>query len=277
MCLGEVFRQTSQEDLNVSVFLVDDGSTDGTADVVKANYPKVQVLIGNGNLFWNRGMHLAFGAALERGFDYYFWLNDDTHLHEGAIRVLINIHQELSANDKGASIIIGSTRDPVSGDFTYGGYLRSRSSPFRLGLRLVAPSEKLNSCDSFCGNCVLIPQQVADKVGNINPVYMHRWGDVDYGLRALEQGIHTWIAPGFLADCETNPVADRWKNPEFQLVDRFRDLNSIKGLGEHDWPAFLKRHGGIFWPIIWVRPYLRIILEALFSFPKTIISRLTGP
>jgi GT2 family glycosyltransferase len=276
MCLGEVFQQASQEDINVSVFLVDDGSTDGTADTVKANYPKVDVLMGSGNLYWNRGMHLAFGAALEKGFDYYLWLNDDTHLHQGAIGTLLNIHRELSATDRGNGIIIGSTRDPVSGEFTYGGYLRTRSSPCRLGLRLVPPTGKLNSCDSFCGNCVLIPQQVANKVGNINPVYMHRWGDVDYGLRALEHGIQTWVAPGFLADCATNPVADRWKNPNLPLLTRFRDLNSLKGLGKHDWPAFVRRHGGICWPIIWVRPYLRIILEALLSFPKSVISRTTG-
>ncbi len=268
-CLDVVFKQASANNINLTVILVDDGCIDGTSNSVRKRYPQVQILVGDGKLFWNRGMHLAFGKAMEDSFDYYLWLNDDIHLHEGAIYKLLSFHQYLLNKGKPNSIIISSTRDPVGGEFTYGGYKRA-SSLFPSSLRLVSPSDRLEPCDTFCGNCVLIPRQVADKVGNLDPEYLHRWGDVDYGLRALENNCTTWIAPGYLADCEGNSLADKWRDPTLPILERVRELHSLKGLGAHDWPKFIRRHGGTFWPLFWIRPYLRILYDTLVNAPKII-------
>src|SRR5574343_1009849 len=67
------------------VVLVDDGSTDGTADRVRRNYPDVHVVTGSGNLFWNGGMRLAWQSALPFEPSFFLWLNDDTVLRAGAI------------------------------------------------------------------------------------------------------------------------------------------------------------------------------------------------
>ena len=48
---------------NGEVFLVDDGSSDGTGIVVKEMFPEITVIQGNGKLFWNRGMFYAWDAA----------------------------------------------------------------------------------------------------------------------------------------------------------------------------------------------------------------------
>jgi len=273
-CLDVVFEQAMHDDINITVILVDDGSTDGTYSKVAEKYPQVKILIGDGNLYWNRGMHLAFSKALEEGFDYYLWLNDDTHLHERAIYKLLGFHQDLLDKGKPNSIIITSTRDPESGDFTYGGYRRVNSlNP--LSLSLLSPSDILEPCDTFCGNCVLIPRQVTDMVGNLDPDYLHRWGDVDYGLRALEKNCITWIVPGYLADCEGNKLADKWRDPALPMRERIRELHSLKGLGVHDWPKYVRRHGGAFWPLFWIRPYVRIAYDTLINAPKTITSRVS--
>jgi GT2 family glycosyltransferase len=52
----------------LDVYVVDDASTDGTADRVSAEHPEVVLLRGNGDLFWNGGTRVALGAALRRDY-----------------------------------------------------------------------------------------------------------------------------------------------------------------------------------------------------------------
>jgi GT2 family glycosyltransferase len=115
----------------------------------------------------------------------------------------------------------------------------------------------------MCGNCVLIPNAVANIVGNIAPEYRHKWGDVDYGMRAVKSGCQVWIAPGYLADCSANPDADRWQTPGVPLKERLAELHSVKGLGKQDWFRVVRRHAGVMWPLVWLSPYVRVLISSL--------------
>lgn len=258
-CLERLFAQRDCDACSISVYLVDDGSSDGTGESVKRNYPQVTVVYGDGNLYWNRGMHRAFGEALKTGFDYYLWLNDDTLMHEDALSTMLQTHMQLVSAGKGGSIIVASTRDPATGAFTYGGYVSKTKAGNPLHLKLQPPGPEPLVCVTMCGNCVLIPKEVADRVGNIDPVYLHRWGDVDYGLRARAAQCECWIAPGYIADCPGNPGADRQRDRSLPFSQRLTELHSLKGLGKEDWLRFVRTHGGPLWMTIWVRPYLRLV------------------
>jgi len=83
-CLEALYQNALSQDYSLHVILVDDGSTDGTGEAVRELYPSVEIIRGDGNLYWNKGMYRAFGHAMETGFDAYLWLNDDT----GCIQLL---------------------------------------------------------------------------------------------------------------------------------------------------------------------------------------------
>ena len=266
-CLSHLFNQSIYGDMNLKVYLVDDGSTDGTGTIVKEKYPKINVIYGNGDLFWNRGMHRAFGEALKVGFDFYLWLNDDTLLYPNALSTLLEAHLDLVGRGRTASIIVASTRDSVTGEFTYGGLITAGKLFNPLQLRLQPPRTEAVSCDTMCGNCVLIPKQVTDVIGNIDPTYLHRYGDVDYGLRARAAHCDLWIAPGYLADCQENPNADRHQDQKLSFRERLDELHGLKGLGKGDWFRFVRTHGGPLWIGVWVLPYLRLIYD---SFRKVL-------
>ena len=81
-CLEHLHAQSVllEKQASINGFLMDDGSTDGTTEAVRERFPSVEVLQGDGSLFWNGGMHAAFAEALKGDYDYYLWLNDDTFL-----------------------------------------------------------------------------------------------------------------------------------------------------------------------------------------------------
>lgn len=259
-CLTSLYEQNINL-MSMHVFLVDDGSTDGTAAEVREKFPKVNIIHGNGSLFWNRGMHLAFSRSLKIEFDFYLWLNDDTHLYPKALSNLFNLYYR--QNHIGENpIIVGSTLDPYTKKISYGGYKRDSSwHPFKY--QLINPNHKLPvSCDTMCGNCVLIPKQVVDIVGNINPTYRHRWGDVDYGLRAKRAGCKIYTAPGFIGECSFNMHSNTWEDKKLTFKQRLHAINSIKGLQKEDWKYYTRRYGGFFWFLFWLSPYVKIFFSS---------------
>ena len=78
-CLKSIYFQKKIEQYDVKVFLVDDGSTDGTPEYIKENFPEIILIQGDGNLYWGGGMYLAWEEALKykKNFDYFLWVNDD--------------------------------------------------------------------------------------------------------------------------------------------------------------------------------------------------------
>ena len=55
---------------NYTVIIIDDGSTDGTEDMVKEKYPYVILLKGDGSLWWSGATNIGIKKAIEMGADY---------------------------------------------------------------------------------------------------------------------------------------------------------------------------------------------------------------
>ena len=264
-CLAALSDQVLPSGVVLTVILADAGSTDGTSEAVRVRYPQVQLLQGTTDLFWNGGMRLAWAEALNGDFDFYLWLNDDTDLEPDAIGRLLQASDGLASAGCDNTIIVGSTRDPYTGAQTYGGVVRSsRFHPLKY--RVVPPAEnKLQRCDTMNGNCVLVTREAARRTGNLRREFTHGIGDFDYGLRARASGCTIWVAPGFIGTCARDSGADRWANVGLTLRECWNQMNSPKGLPVWEYCRYVRQHGGLFWPLFWVLPYLRLIIGALLS------------
>ncbi len=261
--LRALFAQALPPRVSLTVFQVDDGSSDGTAEAIAAEFPHVRLLAGDGTLFWGGGMRMAFGEALKEDFDHYLWLNDDTVLDSAAIAGLLATHRALSAGDRGKIIVVGTTRDPETGLPTYGGVARrSRIHPMKY--RLVTPAATAQPCSAMNGNVVLIPRKVAQVVGNISQDYTHSMGDFDYALRARKAGCTLWVAPGYVGTCRQNRMANTWMDGSLPLYQRLRKAITVKGLPPGEYGRFLRAHGGFLWPAFWIMPYVRVALVGIW-------------
>lgn len=258
-CLEALFENTIPQGSSLAVILVDDGSTDGTAREVQQRFPRVEILRGDGSLFWNKAMHLAFERAMKIGFDGYLWLNDDTLLYPDALERLLATWRQLEADKRGRSIVVGSTQDPDTGGLTYGGVVKRGSlRPFKYSL--VRPGDVPVPCDTMNGNCVFVPDDVARRLGNLDPRFAHAMGDTDYGLRARAAGIGVWVAPGYIGQCARNPVQGGFSDRSLPRLQRWKRMMEPKGLPPASWWAFTRRHGGLLGPLYWIWPYIRVML-----------------
>jgi GT2 family glycosyltransferase len=262
-CLQSLYSQSSQLD----IYLVDDGSTDGTYAAVQSCFPDVTLIKGTGSLYWSGGMRLAFSHAMDKGYDYYLWLNDDVTLYNGAIEILLNSNLAC-LNDKGTpSITIGSMQDPINKKMSYGGRIRD-SALFPLKMKKVFPNTTIQCCNAINGNLVLVPKEIALSVGNISSKFTHGLGDFDYSLRAEYKGFKSYIAPGYLGTCFNDRIGFYDKN--IPLSERVANSRKPTGLPPiKEWLIFTKRHAGIFWPLYWIKASVSFLFPHIWIFFKS--------
>jgi GT2 family glycosyltransferase len=261
-CLTTLFKSLHDYPINSQVYLVDDGCTDGTAAAVCDAFPSVEILHGTGQLYWGGGMRMAFSRAMEKGYDYYLWLNDDTHLYTDAIHTLFATMDQITQQRGREPIVVGATRDEVTRKLSYGGYRRVNNI-FRKKLDKVELAGKPLAIDTMNGNCVLIPQSVASEIGNIDPVFTHSIGDVDYGFRTKKAKYEIWLAADYIGSCALNKEKRVLYNEKVSLHDNWKNLMGPRGFPPREWFVYAKRHTGILWPYYWLSPYLKFLLEVV--------------
>ncbi|WP_162418343.1 glycosyltransferase family 2 protein [Cyclobacterium roseum] len=255
LCLENLFNQKGlNSNIGCHVYLVDDGSIDGTAIAVKKKFSEITTLKGDGNLYWNRGMHKAWSEASKKNYDFYLWLNDDSFLYDFALTELVVSSESFDHK----SIICGTFESAKEkGTFSYGGryFLNNKYYPN-------VPNGELSTCDLINGNCVLIPDFVFQKVGNLDLTFRHAVGDIDYGLRAKKEGIVLYCTKVYVGTCEKNIKLPKWQISQTPLKERIRNLYSPLGYSPPmEYFIFEKRHFGYH---IAIKHFISIHIRLLF-------------
>lgn len=260
-CLESFFSQSFRCDGTrpaLSAIVVDDGSSDGTAEAVRARYENVEVVVGDGALFWAGGMALAESHARRLEPEFLLWLNDDVALDKDALERLLDIARVCPD-----ALVVGSLRDPRTQELTYSGVTRSRWHPLRT--RLVVPGDDPVEADTFNGNVVLVRRAASDKIGAIDGRFSHGQADYDYGLRARRLGYRVVVAPLTLGTCARDVQRGTFLDTNQPLGERWRQVLTPKGLPMVSHARYLRRHGGILWPVFWVSPYAKLTLTSLIA------------
>lgn len=242
------------EGVEHTYFITNDGSTDGTESYLRNNDGIQSVIYeGDGSLFWNRGMYFSYENALQHDFDYYLWVNNDTTFYSNAWKTLMNDYnraKEISS----FSVICGIVQSAIDKKVTYGGTNAQG---------IISPKGDIIECTHINGNCLLIPNIVAKKIGNLDYRYEHGLGDFDYGQRILQEGGKLYASSSFVGTCEKNSTSGTWKDKRLPAIERIRLMKLKTGQPRKSYKIYLKKWNKKSWFFYYYKPYFDIVRDEI--------------
>ncbi|MFQ3670864.1 MAG: glycosyltransferase family 2 protein [Verrucomicrobiia bacterium] len=186
-----------------SVFVVDDGSSDGTHEALRVAFPGSRVLRGNGSLFWTGAIRKGMEQALAEAVPYLFWLNHDCQPEPGSFEKLLRVLQDPEVGCVSAlCYIAGHPGYPVNPGFRH----------FRPVLDQVGAG--LLTVDGLNGNFVGFRADAVSRVGLPDEVHYPHYGDGPYTVRFSRAGYLVRVEPQARAalnyECERR-LAPFWR------------------------------------------------------------------
>ena len=110
-CLISVFNQTFP---NYRVILVDNGSTDGSVEFVRENYPEVTIIKLEKNLGFAGGSNVGIKEALkDKSVSYIALLNNDTKVDKNWLYELVKVAESEKRNGITVSEILPMDRQNI--------------------------------------------------------------------------------------------------------------------------------------------------------------------
>lgn len=96
-CLKSVYEKT--DGLDFDIFVVDNASTDGSAEMIKEEFPHVKLIESKENLGFGNANNLAISQSVAK---YIFLLNTDTILINNAVKILFDFMEKPENKNVGA-------------------------------------------------------------------------------------------------------------------------------------------------------------------------------
>lgn len=187
-----VDNKSSLYDLDVLV--VDDGSTDGTAQKISADYPNVILEQGDGNLWWSGGVNVGLRYALEHRYDYVYITNDDNQAKDDALDELYRVTKSDGRNICTSLVLNSDSGKILNAGLNYKGPFKKISENMRgqsaQDLRLMIAADLIGS------RSTLLPIGCVEKIGLFDAErFPQHYGDLEYFNRARENGYRLWVVP----------------------------------------------------------------------------------
>lgn len=190
-CLKSLAKQTFRD---FDVIVVNNGSTDGSADYIRREHPGVKLI----DLPENTGFSGAVNTGIKASrSEYVFLLNDDTACDERAIEVLVNtMERRKKAFSVQAKMLQMKNPELIDDSGDYYCALGWAFSPGRD--RKASSFNKRALLTSACAGAALYRRKLfdEDKVGLFDEVHFCYLEDVDIGYRARLMGYENICEPG---------------------------------------------------------------------------------
>jgi len=212
---GQTFR-------NFTIIVVDDGSTDGTSALLRDEYSEVQVLIGDGNLWWTGGTNCGIRHALAQAGadDAILIINDDLEVDP------IYLENLFASWRRMPDTLIGSVAIDINtpGTILDGGCLINW---WTAKMRMLNAQKDLSEfgrdyhvdVSTLTGRGTLVPVKVFREVGLYHEKHFQQCGDLELPVRAKNRGYRVVVSYDAVIKLHTEQTASVNVSAGYSLQD----------------------------------------------------------
>lgn len=219
-----------QTDQNFKIIIVDDGSSDGTSEMIEEEFPEVILLKEKGDLWWAEATNVGVRYALKHGADYVMTLNDDT-LPEPDYIEKMNYWSQKEPDALLGALPVNVNTDRV----IYGGERRSWATGKSIYLRNILNEDQyhgLHEVTQFPGRGLLIPKNVFERIGLYDSKnFPQTVADLDFTHRAVRDGFKIYCNYDARIKIYPDETAMHTIRKNKSLKNYVRHLTSIRGGG----------------------------------------------
>lgn len=191
MCM----RQQTFND--VKVVICNDGSTDGTEDRLREEFPEVVTLAGSGSLWWTAGINRCVSWVLEHAADddFVLTINNDVLVHPEFVSQKVKRAADLPGAIIGSLCVFQDDPNRVETSGFIMDYGRCEStSVTKRGQTLTRELTGVRRVTHLPGKGVLVPVSMFRKLGLYDERGLPQYhADTDFTLRAHEAGVPVYV------------------------------------------------------------------------------------
>ena len=188
-CLKALLSQEAPG--RVHAVVVDNGSTDGTTELLRRDFTSVEHLRLDANLGYGRANNQAMRRALDAGADFVALINNDVELDPGWLAHLLDsARAQPQAGLFTGTLLFRDEPAVNSTGLVIDGLGRAMDRDFRVPLRELATKD--GPVQGVSGGAALLRSSMLREVGLFDPAYFAYYEDAELSLRAARHGFTSW-------------------------------------------------------------------------------------